>query len=124
MVRTERGAVRKKRPCCECRRWFMPDARVGDRQRSCGGPECRRAVHRRADAAWHARHPEYDRARRWQAKLDAVGAGSAGGAARRPPPLNRVPWDIAQDAMGAQACVIVEELAGLLVRHAQDEMRR
>jgi len=22
----------KKRPCRECRRWFAPDARVGDRQ--------------------------------------------------------------------------------------------
>ena len=124
MVRTERGAVRKKRPCCECRRWFMPDARVGDRQRCCGAPECRRAVHQRADAAWHARHPEYDQARRWQKKLDAARAGQKGPAPCRPPPLDRVPWDLAQDAMGAQACVILWGLAAVLARHAQDEIRR
>src|SRR4051794_35091508 len=60
------GAVRKKRPCCVCRRWFLPDARVGDRQRACGAAECQRARHREADRAWHARHRDYDRGLRWQ----------------------------------------------------------
>jgi hypothetical protein len=41
----------------------------------------------------------------------------------RPAPLEKVPWDLAQDAMGIQPCVIAARLAGLLVRHAQDVMR-
>jgi hypothetical protein len=57
------GAVRKKRPCCVCRRWFLPDARVGARQRACGAENCQRARHREADRVWHTRHPDYDRSR-------------------------------------------------------------
>jgi len=97
--------VRKKRPCSECGRWFLSDARVGDRQHVCSAPECQRARHRKADRAWRARHPEYDRARRWQAAVAAAKAGSPPPPPDRPPPLAGVPWDVAQDAMTPQALV-------------------
>lgn len=114
--------MQKKRPCSECRRWFQPDPRVGARQRTCGSPECRRARHRRADRAWHARHPDYDRGRRWQRKLaQAEQTGSPTRPETRP--LAKVPWDVAQDEMGLQVVVIIMELAKVLVRHAQDERR-
>jgi hypothetical protein len=114
--------MQKKRPCSVCRRWFLPDARVGDRQRTCGSAECRRARHRRVDRDWHARHPDYDRGRRWQKKQEQA---EENGAPSRPetPPLSGVPLDVAQDAMGLQAVVIILELAKVLVRHAQDEKR-
>lgn len=123
------SAVRKKkRPCSECRRWFEPHARIGDRQRTCGAEECQRARHRKKDRAWHARHPDYDRGRRWQkAQQETAAATKAGSAPRypvRPPPLSGVPWDIAQDAMSPQALVIVAGVAEVLVRHAQEEMRK
>ena len=35
----------RKRPCRVCRRWFQPDARLGDRQKTCGDPECKREWH-------------------------------------------------------------------------------
>jgi hypothetical protein len=82
-----------------CRRWFLPDARVGDRQRACGAAECQRARHREADRAWHARHPDYDRGRRWQKAVEAAKAGAPPRPPDRPAPLSGVPWDIAQDAM-------------------------
>jgi hypothetical protein len=115
--------VQKKRPCSECRRWFVPDARVGSRQRTCGSAECRRARHRRADRAWHERHPDYDRARRWEKKLAKVQQGGPIEAPDRAP-LAGVPWDLAQDVMEPQAVVIITELAGFLVRHAQAERRK
>src|SRR6266576_2405114 len=36
--------------CCICRRWFLPDPRVGARQRACGNPSCQKARHQQAQA--------------------------------------------------------------------------
>ena len=30
------------RPCRVCRRWFLPDGRLKNRQKTCGNPECQR----------------------------------------------------------------------------------
>lgn len=106
----------RKRPCRECGKWFQPNARAGKRQRSCGGEACQRARHRRACAAWHARHPSYDVERRLRDRVrrEAVGA-----------PLNRDPlaaivWDAARDAVGVEVAVIVEETGKVLVDWARD----
>lgn len=118
------GAVVKKRPCSICRRWFMPDLRVGDRQRACGRDECQRARHRDADRAWHARHRDYDRARRWHEAVESAKVGLPPPAPDRPAALAGVPWDIAQDAMRPEAVVILAGVARVLARAAQDEMRK
>lgn len=62
---------RRKKPCRFCRRWFAPDARVGDQQVACGAAECQRARKRDAQAAWLGRQPGYfhgraDAHRRWR----------------------------------------------------------
>jgi hypothetical protein len=116
--------VGKKRPCSECRHWFRPDPRVRERQRTCGSAECKRRRHRRIDGAWHGRHPDYDRGRRWHQALERARAAGKLSPGPAGPPLVKVPWDLAQDAMGVQGCVIVAELSAVLARHAQDEMRR
>ena len=114
----------KTRPCSECRRWFRPQPRVGARHATCGAAACQRQRHRRMDRRWHRRHPDYDRGRRLQAT--AAGAAARGRAAgvHGPPPLAHVPWDLVQDAMGAQATEILAGIFRLVVRHAQDEIRR
>jgi len=98
----------------------MPDPRVKSRQRTCGQPECRRSRHRKTDRAWHAQHPDYDRGRRLQKKLEQA---AQKGAPKRPAevPLSGLPWDVVQDEIGIQAVVIIQELAKVLVRHAQAE---
>jgi hypothetical protein len=116
-------AVQKPRPCSECRRWFRPHPRVGARQRTCGDAACRQTRHQRADRQWHERHPDYDRARRWQAALDLARAAESISPPKQPP-LPGVPWDLVQDAMKLEGRVILAGVAGVLVRHAQDEMRR
>ncbi len=73
----------KKRPCRECLRWFAPDARVGDRQRTCSGKECQGARRVATQASWRARHPEYDLARRIQERTAAEAEGEAGRRGRR-----------------------------------------
>ena len=42
----------------------------------------------------------------------------------RPMVLAGVPWDVAQDVMKVEPCVIMAGVAGVLARHAQDEIRR
>ncbi|MEA3416175.1 MAG: hypothetical protein U9R02_08490 [Thermodesulfobacteriota bacterium] len=41
----------RKRPCRVCRRWFLPDGRLKNRQKTCGNPECQRKWHRNSPDA-------------------------------------------------------------------------
>lgn len=118
--------MRKKRPCSICRRWFLPDARVGDRQHACEREECQRERHRRADREWHAANRDYDRDRRWRetiaaAKQEPSEAPPAGSA---PPPTSGLPWDVVQDEMGIQGRVIIAGVVRVMGLFVQDEMRK
>ena len=60
---------RRKRPCCICHHWFLPDTRVGSRQHTCGRPGCQQQRRRKMQAAWRARNPDYFAGRRIQARI-------------------------------------------------------
>jgi len=107
----------RKRPCRECGKWFQPNARAGKRQRSCAREACQRARHRRACAAWHARHPDYDVERRLR---DRVRGEAVVGEPLHRDPLAEVVWDAARDAVGVEVAVIVEETGKVLVGWARD----
>lgn len=107
----------RKRPCRVCRKWFMPHARAGGRQRVCSGDACQRERHRRACDAWRERHPDYDVDRRLR---DRVRVAVTAGAALTRDPLAEVAWDVARDAVGAKVAVIVEETGKVLVGWARD----
>ena len=47
-----------KKPCVYCDALFTPDARVGDRQKSCRKQTCRKKRHSEAHAAWLKKNPE------------------------------------------------------------------
>lgn len=51
----------ERRRCPYCKRLFVPDPRVGDRQRTCGRDPCRKQHKRQYDKAWRKKHPEYFR---------------------------------------------------------------
>ena len=114
--------MRKKRPCSECRRWFRPDPRVGCRQKTCGEQECQASRHRRKRADWRARNPDYDRARRWQDKLDDAERLKQVRPAKRQPPRG-VPWEMVGEVLGPLPGAMAAEMAGLVARQAQEEMR-
>lgn len=107
----------RKRPCRVCGKWFEPHPRAGKRQRACGRDECGRERHRRACAAWHARHPDYDRERRLR---ERVHVERAGGAPLERDPLAEIAWDSARDAVGLEVAVIVEETGKVLALWARD----
>jgi hypothetical protein len=64
--------IRKKRPCCICHRWFLPDAKVKDRQVTCGHPECQKKQHKKQCAKWNRKNTDYFRSNYLQKKLDKV----------------------------------------------------
>ena len=45
--------------CQFCGRFFMPDYRVGERQKACRRAECRQARKRLAQQSWCAKNPGY-----------------------------------------------------------------
>ena len=111
----------KKRPCRICRLWFYADPRVGDRQRTCSATECQKTRRQKTKADWRRRNPDYFTARR-------ILSRAAKGKTRPeppspPPPLDRLPWDIAQDQFGAQGAHFLGVMGGVLVRCAQDQRR-
>lgn len=118
--------MRKKRPCSICRRWFLPDARVGDRQHACERDECQRERHRRADQRWHAANRDYDRDRRWRETIAAAKQepSETPPAVNAPPPTSGLPWDVVQDEMGVQARVIIAGVVRVMGLFVQDEMRK
>jgi hypothetical protein len=110
-------AFQRKRPCAVCRRWFQPDPRIGARQRVCPERACQVSRRRRQQAEWRKQNPEYFVARRLQAR--AVEARDP--ELRLPPPLSRLPWDLAQSQFGAQGADFMAELGRVVVRVRQSQ---
>jgi hypothetical protein len=92
----------RKKPCCICRRWFRPDPRIGSRQRACRNPDCRSARQKKMQRRWRERNPDYFIARRI---LDRGKEDRMPEPLRLPPPLNRLPWDIAQSELRVKALI-------------------
>jgi len=109
-----------KKPCRICRRWFRPDARVGERQRACGRPECQAARRQKTQSDWRKRNPDYPIS--W--RLDQR-------AAQTPPPeplcfpapLNQPPWEFAKDQFGRQGADFIGVMSALIVRAAKDQIQ-
>ena len=109
-----------KKPCRICRRWFQPDARVGERQRACGKPECQAARRQKTQADWRKRNPDYGIA--W--RLDQRAAQTPPPEPFRfPAPLNQLPWEFAKDRFGAQGADFIGVMSALIVRAAKDQIR-
>lgn len=107
-----------KKPCCICRRWFRPDPRVGFRQRACSKPDCQAARRRKKQAAWREQNADYFTARRIQDRSQQERTPEP---LRLPPPLSRLPWDIAQSQFGIQGADFIGVMGTLLLRNAQSQ---
>ena len=49
--------------CAYCGQYFMPDARVGIRQKACSRPACKKARKKDAQRTWCDKNPGYFRGR-------------------------------------------------------------
>ncbi len=61
-----------KRPCSICRKWFQPDVRQKDRQKTCGRLKCQTELHRRNCHNWNKRNKEVFANSYLEKKLDQV----------------------------------------------------
>jgi hypothetical protein len=111
----------RKRPCSICRRWFRPEARVGDRQHACGQAECQTARRQKTQASWRRRNPGYAIA--WRIDQRSAQTQSPSEPLRMPAPLNQLPWDLAKDQFGIQGADFIGVMGALMVRTAKDQFR-
>jgi len=114
-----------KRPCRICRRWFTPHPRLGDRQRTCGDPHCKKEWHRKKCAEWNRENAEYFRCNYLHKKLEGV--SGVEGVALFCPVRSRSPSGLpqrkVQEVIGVKQFVIIEYLGQLLLRRFQELIR-
>ena len=110
----------RKRPCSICRRWFHPHPRVGARQHACGQPECQTARRKKTQAQWREKNPDYAAGYRLQQRSAQERPPEP---LRVPPPLDRLPWDVAKDEFGGKATDFLGVMGALLIRSAKDQIR-
>lgn len=49
----------RKRPCRICGKWFSPNPRLGERQKTCGDKECQRKWHAKKCREWNRKNLPY-----------------------------------------------------------------
>jgi hypothetical protein len=113
-----------KRPCRVCRRWFKPDARLGDRQKTCGDAACKREWHRRKCAEWNEKNSEYVKANALYRKIEAAknsadsGQPASSGGSRSLLPLGYV-----KEVIEVQLVVILEYLGQQLLKRVLEVIK-
>ncbi len=127
----------KKRPCRICRKWFIPNPRVGDRQKTCGDHECMGKWHAEKCAEWNRKNRRCSQENYLHDKLTlAVGESegdnkSSTATASKPSVFAsgsaffpQLPRSLVQEVIGAQQLVIMEYLCRQLLRSVQEVIRR
>jgi hypothetical protein len=121
----------RKRPCRICRRWFLPDTRLKDRQMTCGDAQCKRQWHCKKCTEWNRKNLDYFRSNYLQKKLDAVGASAVSSKPfdkQMGQPRSRfrsgLPLAYVQEVIGVQHLIIIEYLTQLLHRRFQEAFNR
>jgi len=83
----------------------------------CPSAECQKERRRRTQASWRKRNPDYAVAWRLDQRKKE---GEGGEPLRLAPPLNKVPWRLAKDVIGAQATDLLGVSSALILRTAKD----
>ena len=127
----EQKTLSRKRPCRVCGKWFMPNPRLGDRQKTCGADACKQKWHAAKCAEWNRQNKAYFKEIYLRSRLEPPGGDAAdprssprssphtNSAARGPSPLH-LPREVVQEVMGAQQLVIIEYLVRVLLRGVQE----
>ena len=116
-----RAGVCKKGACRVCRRWFVPNPRLKDRQKTCGNARCKKEWHRRKCAEWNKNNPDYFKSNYLQKKLDTAPAKISQLKSRL---KSGLPLGCVQEVIGIEHVVIIEYFGQLLFRRFQEVLRR
>lgn len=120
--------------CSICHRSFLPDPRVGARQRTCLSDDCRREQRRQTQASWRERNPSYfadyylQSKQRERETLEERAPPAEPVAPREgilpphpstgrwsPPPFDRIAWDSVRQAFTPEQVEVLRHLARLFV---------
>jgi len=129
-----RKMLARKRPCRICRRWFMPNPQLKDRQKTCGRTQCKREWHRKMCEKWNRENADYFRTNYLQKKLEAATGGDQSKSTFQPEsnvselPKSRfksgLPQRYVQEVIGIQHLVIIEYFSQLLYQRFQEVIVR
>jgi hypothetical protein len=115
----------KKRPCRVCRRWFTPNPRLKDRQKTCGDGKCKREWHRRKCEEWNKKNTDYFKTNYLQKKLNAASPSET--SSKILPVKSRfksgLPILYVQEVIDIQHLIIIEYLVQLLYGRFQEVFR-
>jgi len=109
----------RKRPCSICRKWFMPDVRQKERQKTCS-KECRKERHRRQCADWNKKNKVYFKNNYLAKKIEKAGeqqtarVSSKASLPRQQKPL--LPIEIIGTEYGVKSAIIAQYLAAQIIR--------
>ena len=115
------GTRTKKRPCTICHRWFQPKPQVTARQRACNNPVCGATLRKKTQAGWRKRNPDYATFRRLEQRAKQQDPPAK--PLRIPPPLDKLPWEVAKDEFSPYGIDFIGVALALVVRNAKDEIR-
>lgn len=121
----------RKRPCRICGKWFSPDPRLGDRQKTCGAAECQRQRHAAKCAEWNRKNRSCFRESYLKSRIDSAKRPAAehppspcSPSPEKPGPRGPSALDLprkaVEEVMGAQQLVIIEYIVRLLRRGVQE----
>ena len=109
-----------KKRCAYCGRYFIPDRRVGLKQKACGRPECRKKRKQEAQRRWLTRNEGYFRGRyedvkAWRKrKKEASGGAMIQDEIPRSKPIQKYVLLIPEDKTGMiQDEIILRRLNGI-----------
>ncbi len=121
-----------KRPCRICRKWFVPNPRLGKRQVTCGAAECQKQRHKRKCVEWNRKNRVYFRENYLRKRLQVAASAQSSQSDPQPSPSTAslepvaplaYPRDVVQEVIGAQPLVIIEYIVRLLRRDVQEAIR-
>ena len=115
----------KKRPCRICRKWFIPNPRVGDRQKTCGSIECKQKWSNKKCAQWNRKNRATFQTNYLDKKLQAVKnqENSSDKPLSQSGKNSKLPQELIQKVIGTQEFVIAQYLSQVLLRSVQEVIR-
>jgi hypothetical protein len=119
----------KKRPCKICRKWFLPNPRLGVRQKTCGAEECKDKWHTKKCAQWNRQNRPYFQANHLSKKLQSnqnqeKASGNLTSRSKKVGKSPQLPQKVIQEVIGVQQFVIIEYVSRVLLRRVQEVIRK
>jgi hypothetical protein len=119
----------KKRPCRICSKWFMPNPRLGARQKTCGAEECKVKWHTKKCAQWNRQNRPYFQAIHLSKRLQPsqnqeTACENPRSRSKKVGKSPQLPQKVIQEVIGVQQFVIIEYVSRVLLKRVQEVMRR